>query len=477
MAILYTSHAQIMFQRHYGGSGDDIAGDVQQTTDGGYIITGQTKSFGDINGDVYLIKTNEYGDTLWTKKYGGAQFDRGTAIRQTIDGGFIIAGSTESFGAGQLDAYLIRINSVGDTLWTKTFGGTLQDEAYDVIETSDGYALVGYSMSYATVFSSVYLIKTDLNGNLSWSKNYEKLEINDINEFKQTPDDGYFLAAMIRNQGSAQKSNIWLLKTDEFGDTTWTTEIANDTSSLIVSSVETTLDNGYVLAGSIEDPTGETDAMVIKTDNTGTQQWIKRYDRGEDERAACIRKTSDSNYIVSGIKDFSAKKLNSTFGISDQTMLKSDEKLVSSDILLMKINLNGDTLWTKTFGGSGNDWSRKVFQSIDNGFVILGFTYSFSADNEIYLIKTNTSGFASIHDFNEFSCFIYPNPCNGLVQIELSQSGYLPLQYSILDLNGKVLSTGTLNSACQSISIPFKGLYVLNFKNSKISFSKKIIVE
>jgi len=114
------SFAQTTFQKTFGGTSWDEAHAVQQTTDGGYIVAGRADSFGVGGSDVYLIKTDSLGDTLWAKTYGGAGSDEGWAVRQTTDGGYIVAGYTESFGAGLRDVYLIKTDANGDTLWTKT---------------------------------------------------------------------------------------------------------------------------------------------------------------------------------------------------------------------------------------------------------------------------------------------------------------------------------------------------------------------
>jgi len=118
--------AQTTFQKTFGGGSSDYAYAVQQTTDGGYILVGETWSFGAGNEDIYLIKTDANGDTLWTRTYGGTVRDEGWAVRQTTDGGYIVAGYTQSFGAGWDNVYLIKTNSNGDTLWTKTYGGSEQ---------------------------------------------------------------------------------------------------------------------------------------------------------------------------------------------------------------------------------------------------------------------------------------------------------------------------------------------------------------
>jgi hypothetical protein len=139
--------AQQTWERTYGGTNDDLGYSVQLTTDGGYIITGETWSFGAGYTDVYLIKTNASGDPLWTRTYGGTNHDWGNSVQQTSDGGYIIAGQTLSFGAGNWDVWLIKTNASGDTLWTRTYGGPDADKGNSVQQTTDGgYIVAGFTM-------------------------------------------------------------------------------------------------------------------------------------------------------------------------------------------------------------------------------------------------------------------------------------------------------------------------------------------
>src|SRR5260221_10626196 len=120
--FISATYSQITFQKTYGGTGQEDGRAVQQTIDGGYIILGSTTSFGTGSWDVYLIKTNMYGDTVWTKTYGGSSFDIGLSMKQTNDGGYIISGISQSFGAGSNEAYVIKTDVNGDTLWARTYG-------------------------------------------------------------------------------------------------------------------------------------------------------------------------------------------------------------------------------------------------------------------------------------------------------------------------------------------------------------------
>ncbi|MEI6816072.1 MAG: T9SS type A sorting domain-containing protein [Bacteroidota bacterium] len=164
--IKTNANGDTLWTKTYGGIHDDDPSCIQKTNDGGYIICGFTYSFGAGLADVYVIKIDSIGDTLWTKTYGGSNFDCGEFIQQTLDSGYIICGVTNSFGAGDYDVYLIKTNSLGDTLWTKTFGGANYDAGYSAFQCRHGgYIICGCTQSFGIDSNNVYFIKTDESGN------------------------------------------------------------------------------------------------------------------------------------------------------------------------------------------------------------------------------------------------------------------------------------------------------------------------
>jgi regulation of enolase protein 1 (concanavalin A-like superfamily) len=154
------ANGDTLWTRTYGGLSSDDASCVQLTTDGGYIIGGKTFSYGAGSADMYMVKTDSNGDTLWTRTYGGALADLGEELRQTTDGGFIIAGRTESFGAGEKDFYLVKTDAMGDTLWTSTYGGFNYEYCNSVQQTTDGnFIALGYTGSFGSGLSDFYLVR------------------------------------------------------------------------------------------------------------------------------------------------------------------------------------------------------------------------------------------------------------------------------------------------------------------------------
>jgi hypothetical protein len=377
LALAAPLTAQITFQRTYGGTDRDAGYSVAQTTDGGYIITGYTRSFGAGFADVWLIKTDADGDTIWTRTYGGTDDDIGWSVAQTADGGYIIAGFTISYGAGFADVWLIKTDSAGDTMWTRTFGGANQDQGYSVAQTAGGgYIIVGWTEYFVGGPEDVYLVKTDVHGDTMWTRTFGGEDGDRGESVARTADAGYIITGCTRSFG-AGASDVWLIKTNASGDTIWTRTYGG-TDSDCGYSVAQTIDGGYVIAGyTISYGAGYADVWLIKTDSAGDTMWTRTFGGPHVDYGYSVAQTTDGGYVIAGY--------TYSFGAGGW------------DAWLIKTDADGDTIWTRTFGGANEDRGFSVAQTADGSYVITAFTASFGAGlDDVYLIKTDSAGRVAI---------------------------------------------------------------------------------
>jgi uncharacterized delta-60 repeat protein len=374
LVAIFTQYAYaVTFAKTYGGTSYDGASSVQQTSDGGYILAGYTRSFGAGAADVFLIKTDESGNVQWAKTYGGTDIDGAFSVQQTSDGGYIVAGYTYSFGAGGSDILLIKTDANGNIIWAKTYGGTSGDLARSVQQTSDGgYIVAGYTTSFGAGSTDFFLIKTDANGNMQWAKTYGGTSSDTAYSVQQTSDGGYIIAGYTRSFGTGWDEDVILIKTDANGNLQWAKTYGGTWGawSDYAHSVQQTSDGGYIVAGLTWSFGG---IFLIKTDANGNIIWVKTYWGTISDYAYSVQQTSDDGYIVAGY--------TTSFGAG------------SWDIFLIKTDANGNMQWAKTYGGTYQDWAYSVQQTSDGGYIVAGYTHSFGAGwSDIFLIKTDANG-------------------------------------------------------------------------------------
>ncbi|MCX6639617.1 MAG: hypothetical protein NTW14_03925 [bacterium] len=293
------SNGNQIWQRTFGGSNDEDAESVQQTADGGYIITGSTKSYGSGDYDVYLIKTDANGNETWHRTFGGSDADFGSSVQHTSDGGYIIAGSTWSFGAGGSDVYLIKTNADGDLVWTRTFGGSNNDIGQCVQQTLDGgYVITGYTQSYG-IGADLYLVKTDSEGYQIWQRTFGGSGGDYGQSVLQTSDGGYIIVGFMDPYGSAY-SDVYLIKTNADGDSVWTRTFG-DIGWDVGSSIQQITDGGYVIAGWTGSyGAGNLDVYLIKTDAEGNQIWQRTFGGSGSDWGNSVLQTADGGYAIAG---------------------------------------------------------------------------------------------------------------------------------------------------------------------------------
>ena len=299
ICLVSVTSAKVSWERTYGGQGEDAGYSVQQTADGGFIIAANTNSFGAGGRDAWLLKTNARGDTLWTRTYGGTDYDYGLSVQQTTDGGYIVVGYAHSFGVGEADVYLIKTNAQGDTLWTRTYGGIDDDEGWSVQQTTDGgYIIAGYTWSFG-VQGDVWLIKTNASGDTLWTRTYGGAGGQEGYSVRQTTDGGYIIAGRIWFP-SPNDYDAYLVKTNAQGDTLWTRAYGGPSYDWGFSARQTA-DGGYIVVGSTYSfDAGGADVYLIKTDASGDSLWTRTYGGTNDDYGASVQQTTDGGYIVAG---------------------------------------------------------------------------------------------------------------------------------------------------------------------------------
>jgi hypothetical protein len=402
-SLIQAQPPEIEWFRCYGGDNSDEAYCVQQTTDGGYVFAGYTKSFNADSNDVYLVKTDSLGNVEWYRLYGGADYDVAYSVQQTLDGGYIVAGLTCSFGSGNSDIYVIRTNNLGDTLWTRTYGGAHYEEARSVEQTSDGgHIIAGRKEPYGGALTQMYLVKTDSLGDTLWTRSYGGIDNREAYSAQETQDRGFVVIGCNPIWGGVEYS-IYVVKIDSVGNTLWT-QVYGDSSG--ATSIRQTSDGGYIIAGWILPVSAnQLDVYLVKTDSLGDTLWTRTYGQAGSDYGYSVQQTPDDGYIVAGTAW--------TLGTNE------------TNIYLIKTDSTGDTLWTLIYVGSDSEYGVSLDQSQGRGYIVGGSIWTFIDPPDCWLLKTGpdtvVSGAPSIEAITHPRALTlhpaYPNPFNPVTTI------------------------------------------------------------
>lgn len=414
---------QITFQKTFGGTNAEFFWSLQPT-DGGYILVGNTSSFG--QGDIYLIKTNDYGDTIWTKTFGGSLSEYGLSVYPTNDGGYIISGGTYSSGAGNSDGYLVKTDSSGNFIWSKTYGNLYNEDINIVRPTFDGgYILLGSSSSFGTSTTDfdIYLIKTDSNGDTIWTKTFGGTGSDNALYLQQAKDSGYVITGYTNSFGAGQ-DDVFLLKTDTNGNLLFI-KTYGGVDGDAGSSVQQTKDGGYIISGkthSFGAFSNDGDVYLIKTDSIGDVAWTKTFGGAGTDWGHSVQQTSDDGFVIAGE--------TWSFGAGQ------------NDVYVLKTDSNGNLLWSKTFGGSSFDHGRSVHQTNDAGFIIACNSSSFGMGNfDLYLIKTDPVGSSGCNESNAATITTTPATQTTIPAANVSATNTILSVPAILIGNGCITSS------------------------------------
>lgn len=343
----------ILWSKQIGGFQDDYAYSIQPTLDNHYVIVGNTTSYGAGRSDVYLIKIDTNGNVIWEKTYGGANDDYGYAVKNARDGGYIIVGMTNSYGAGG-DLYLIKTDDQGNMVWQKFYGGTNTDYGRDLALVADGYIITGMTTSFGIGAGDVWLIKTNNNGDTLWTKTFGGTETDCGNSVILTNDNCYTIAGFTNS--FANNIDIYLIKTDAQGEVLWAQTYGTSVAD-IGNMVRQTADNGYIVVG------GNGSVYVIKVDNSGNLIYTRTYGNAKDDCGYAVEQLSTGNYMIVG-----------------HTIVQTGD----GDTYWIEIDAAGNVVKENSSRNWRNDYGRSVAQAAD-GFIIAGYSLSISYD--VFLIK------------------------------------------------------------------------------------------
>ncbi|MCF7809785.1 T9SS type A sorting domain-containing protein [bacterium] len=451
-----------LWSRTYGGTEDDNCKTMIQTTDDCFVLAGWTESFGAGGYDMWMVKTNNDGDSLWSRTFGGEDNDRCYSIIQTTDGGYALAGYSYSFGVGESDIWLVKTDSEGNSLWSRTFGGDSTDCCYSIIQTEDeGYILAGHTKSFGSGEFDMWLIKTDVDGDSIWSRTFGGDSTDYCYSMIQTQDEGFALAGHTRSFG-AGREDMLLIKTDTDGNSVWLKTYGGIYVDWCFSVVQST-DGSFLLGGSIIER--RQDIMVVKSDADGDSLWARVFEIPYNEACLSMIHTTDEGYAIAGA-------------------------CTGSGGILLRIDAEGDSLWSMTFAGERRDEFYSIIQTATGGFVLAGYTWSFGAgEGDFWLVKTGPdpvsvpSQYHNLQPTNFILQPAFPNPFNSTTNIRFDLPYKSDVSINICDLSGRsvaILFNNRLNAGRHNLTWDAgqypAGMYLCTMQAGEFSVTEKLLL-
>jgi hypothetical protein len=358
------SHGDIIWEGLYGGSGLDEGWDIAFSPDGGFAIAGYTYSLGQGESDLYVTKAAADGGEEWSSVFGGTSKDEAFGIDIVSNEGYIVAGRSESIGSYG-SVYVLRLGLSGDTIWTCVFDGLGNDGGEDVKVTNDGGFIVGGYFSVGTNMMDMYLLRINSNGDSIWAKTYGGSDYERGFSVLQTPDNG-FVGAGYRHYSGTGNYDVYMVRVDENGDTLWT-KTFGDSEWDEANDVIRTSDGNYAVVGNWESG-GRWDVFLMKVDDNGNELWRKIYGGGSDDFGYSLVEMPDGGFIiVGGTYSYGAGQ---------------------TDMYVIRTDMDGDTVWTRTYGGSGYDFGHSICSTSDGKYAVVGYNGSKgSGSYDVWLLK------------------------------------------------------------------------------------------
>lgn len=491
------AQSDIQWQKSIGGSDREVAHSIQQTNDGGYIIEGSTKSNdGDVtnnhgNLDVWIVKLDETGEIQWQHSYGGSGDDHGGSVQSTLDGGYIVIGSSDSNNGdvlgnhGYFDAWILKLDSNGNIQWQHSYGGSNFDGATDIQQTVDGgFIVAAYSYSVdGDIIQNLgncdyWILKLDSNGFIQWQKSFGGTDVDIPTSIQQTTDGGYIVGGeTFSNDGNISgfhgESDYWIIKLNANGDFVWQKTLGGSDIEY-ADKIQQTTEGGYIVSGyafsydgDIIGNHGASDYWVVKLNSTGNIEWQNALGGSSNEYNGSIQQTTDEGYIVTSYSYSNDGDVSGNHGYTDAWVVKLDD--------------DGNIQWQKSMGGTDTDGAWTIIQTSDGGFITAGWSNSSDGDvtqnqgeSDCWIVKLTNDGLG-IDDLNtNTSNFIlYPNPSDNYFIIN-SKSDIQNV--NVYDIFGKLVKSFKPQAAYE-INELSKGIYLVNIKTSEGSAIQKLIIE
>jgi len=409
-----TTHL-IEWQKCLGGRMIDEAVSVKESIDGGHVVVGATRSNdGDVSGnhgdfDFWVVKLNSLGDISWQRCLGGSSEDSPSSMQQTSDGGYIVVGETYSNNGdvsgnhGAFDCWIVRLDSAGEIIWQKCLGGTEYDYANFVQQTSDGgYIIAGKTNSCdGDVLCNhgdydYWIVKLDSMGNIDWQKCLGGSGEDSAQSVRQTFDGGYIVAghsSSIDGDVSANhgRRDYWIVKLDSAGNIEWQQSMGGSENDYAHSILQTS-EGGFIVVGEsmsfdgdVSGNNGYYDCWIVKTDSMGGILWQECLGGTFMETALSIQQTPDEGYVVAGVTNSNDRDVYGNHGLNDSWVVKLDPY--------------GTILWQKCLGGSDQDGAFSIESTVDGSFVVTGRTGSNDGDvrglqglSDCWIVRTGILG-------------------------------------------------------------------------------------
>ncbi|MBN4065845.1 T9SS type A sorting domain-containing protein [Candidatus Amoebophilus asiaticus] len=411
-------YAQVTWQNTYVGDTTNYGRYIHLTSDGGYIIGGESYSFGEGKGDIMIMKLDAYGTVDWVKSYGGTKFDMITSLQETGSSGYILSGITNSFGAG---AYILKVNYQGNLEWTKVISGSFSSGATGIVESGNS----GY-MLCSNIDNDVCLISLDINGTTLWTKKYGGTELDIANSFLKSSDGNYVFCG--HSSSFSSTSEIYVVKADSSGNILW--ENTYSAGNNVGTCISETIDGGFVIGG-YSTGFGQS-GIVLRISENGNLLWSKNISKSGNEFVRSVYEADNNNILVVTTSHFSSYELEGSY--------------------IINLDSTGNVQWIKMYQEDLTIYINHVSQSNDGGIMLAGNRIMNDTLTDIFIAKLDSSGSSCIDSISTLSISDY------IITTNTSTTSVNSVTLS--DSTGGIEGTGALNvnKLCGITSLQEKGI-------------------